>query len=130
MRCVLLMTARRPHLQMSDHQWELMFGGSNPRRATASTVCRRKRYWPFYRFTVVATAIVGVGLPSDQRLAVLLPLVADAGAGVSSFAIAILVIPHTASDTPYAVGFLVSSVVGATVVGLTPRRLVGRVRDG
>ena len=46
--------------------------------------------------TIVATAIVGVGLPSDHRLAVLLPLIGGAGAGVSSFAIAILVIPDTA----------------------------------
>ena len=83
--------------------------------------------------TVVATAIVGVGLPSDQRLAVLLPLIAGAGAGISAFAIAILVIPDTASDTPYAAGFLVSAVIGATVVGLTLRRLVRGVpsqRDG
>jgi len=79
---------------------------------------------------VVAAAIVGVGLPPDQRLAVLLPLIGGAGAGVSSFAMAILVIPDTASDTPYAAGFLVSSVIGATVVGLTLRRLVGRMRDG
>ena len=80
--------------------------------------------------TVVATAIVGIGLPSSQRLTVILPLVAGAGAGVASFAIAILVIPDTAEDTPYAAGFLVSSVVGAIVVGLTLRRLVGRARDG
>ena len=79
---------------------------------------------------VVAAAIVGVGLPPDQRLAVLLPLIGGAGAGVSSFAMAILVIPDTASDTPYAAGFLVSSVIGATVVWLTLRRLVGRMRDG
>jgi len=78
----------------------------------------------------VATAIVGVGLPPDQRLAVLLPLVAGAGAGVASFAIALIVIPDTASDTPYAAGFLVSSVIGAAVVGLTLRRLVDRVRTG
>lgn len=77
--------------------------------------------------TAVATAIVGVGLPPDQRLAVLLPLIGGAGAGVSSFAI--LVIPDTASDTPYAAGFLISSVVGATVVGLTLRRLVRGVRS-
>ncbi len=79
--------------------------------------------------TVVATAIVGIGLPSAQRLTVILPLVAGAGAGVASFAIAILVIPDTAEDTPYAAGFLVSSIVGAIVVGLTLRRLVGHARD-
>lgn len=76
--------------------------------------------------TVVATMVVGIGLPSAQRLAVLLPLIAGAGAGVAAFATAILVIPETASDTPYAAGFLASSVIGAGVVGLTLRRLVAR----
>lgn len=76
--------------------------------------------------TVVATAIVGVGLPSAQRLAVLLPLIGGAGAGIASFAAAIIAIPETASDTPYAAGFLVSSLIGAGVVGLTLRRLVLR----
>jgi hypothetical protein len=77
--------------------------------------------------TAVATAVVGVGLPAAQRLTVLLPLVAGAGAGVASFAAALIVIPETASDTPYAAGFLVSSVVGAIVVALTLRRLMRRV---
>jgi len=80
--------------------------------------------------TVMATAIVGIGLPPSQRLTVILPLVGGAGAGVSSLAIAFVVIPDTARDTPYAVGFLVSSVVGAIVVALTLRRLVTqRQRD-
>lgn len=80
--------------------------------------------------TVAATAIVGVGLPSAQRLAVLLPLIGGAGAGISSLAIAIIVIPDTAADSTYAAGFLISSLVGATVVGLTLRRLVGRAHEG
>lgn len=77
--------------------------------------------------TVVVTAVVGVGLPSAQRLAVLLPLIGGAGAGIASFATAIIVIPETASDTPYAAGLLVSSVIGAVVVGMTLRRLTRRV---
>lgn len=79
--------------------------------------------------TVVATAIVGVGLPSEQRLAVILPLIAGAGAGVASLAIAFFVISDTADDEAYAVGFLASAIVGAAVSGLTLRRLVGRVRE-
>jgi hypothetical protein len=77
----------------------------------------------------LGTSVVGIGLPSSQRLSVLLPLIGGAGAGVSSLAIAIVVIPDTAADATYAAGFLVSSLVGATVVGLTLRRLVGRVRE-
>lgn len=80
--------------------------------------------------TVAATAIVGVGLPSAQRLAVLLPLIGGAGAGISSLAIAIIVIPDTAGDPTYAAGFLISSLVGATVVGFTLRRLIGRAHEG
>ena len=79
--------------------------------------------------TVLATAVVGTGLPASQRLTVLLPLVAGAGAGLASLAIAFVLIPDEAADTSYATGFLVSSVVGAAVVGLTLRRLVTRVRD-
>jgi hypothetical protein len=79
--------------------------------------------------TVLATAVVGTGLPATQRLTVLLPLVAGAGAGLASLAVAYVVIPEQAADTSYATGFLVSSVVGATVVGLTLRRLVNRVRE-
>lgn len=78
--------------------------------------------------TVVATAVVGVGLPATQRLAVVLPLIAGAGAGVASLAIAFIVIPDSASPTTFAAGFLISSVLGAAVVGLTLRRLVERVR--
>jgi hypothetical protein len=79
--------------------------------------------------TVVATAAVGVGLPSAHRLAVILPLIGGAGAGIASFAIAIIVVPDNAAGTTYAAGFLVSSVVGATAVGLTLHRLVRHVRD-
>jgi hypothetical protein len=80
--------------------------------------------------TVLATAIVGIGLPSSQRLAVVLPLVAGAGAGLSSLALAIAFIPDTSSDTTHAAGFLVSALVGAAVVGLTLRRLLARMRTG
>ena len=78
---------------------------------------------------VLAAATVGIGLPSSQRLTVILPLVAGAGAGVTSLALANLVISENAADTAHAAGFLLSSIVGATVVGLTLRLLARRVRE-
>ena len=79
--------------------------------------------------TAVWTAGAGVNLPGGERLTVLLPLVAGAGAGLAALAIAMVVIPDDATDTAYAGGFLAASIVGSVVVAILLRRLLARASD-
>jgi hypothetical protein len=78
--------------------------------------------------TAVWTAVAGIDLPAGERLTVLLPLVAGAGAGLAALAIVMVATPDDASDAAYAGGFLGASVVGSVVVALVLRRLLARSR--
>ena len=77
----------------------------------------------------LVTAVVGLQLPTPQRLSALLALVAGAGAGLAALAVSMIAIPDTADDTAFAWGFLGSSILGALVVGLMLVRIVGSERE-
>jgi hypothetical protein len=79
--------------------------------------------------TAVWTASTGIDLPAGERLTVLLPLVAGAGAGLSALGVAMVAIPDDASDTAYAASFLGASIVGSIVVAVILRRLLARETD-